>query len=150
LTKNNTQATKRNRYSVLASFFNFTINTSQPDLPNPCSSAVIRKVFKRPQPTQWQIIDKDIIDEIIFRCLNIRDRLILELMARGGMRIGEVLKLKPQDIQDRKLIIQNPKSGRPDEVVYIPRKLFERLRQYVSENNIHSFEPIFSISYVSA
>ena len=150
LTKNNTQATKRNRYSVLTSFFNFTINTSQPDLPNPCRSAVIRKVFKRPQPNQWQIIDKDIVDEIIFRCLNVRDRLILELMARGGMRIGEVLKLRPQDIQDRKLIIQNPKSGKPDEVVYVPRKLFERLREYVRENNIHSFEPIFSVSYVSA
>jgi integrase/recombinase XerD len=150
LTKNNTQATKRNRYSVLTSFFNFTINTSQPDLMNPCSSAVIRKVFKRPQPNQWQIIDKDIVDEIIFRCLNIRDRLILELMARGGMRVGEVLKLRPQDIQDRKLIIQNPKSGKPDEVVYIPRKLFERLRQYVRENDIHSLESIFSLSYVSA
>ncbi len=111
LTKNNTQATKRNRYSVLASFFNFTINTSQPDFSNPCNSAVIRKVFKRPHANQWQIIDKDIVDEIIFRCLNIRDRLILVLMARGGMRIGEVLKLRPQDIQDRKLIIQNPKSG---------------------------------------
>ena len=60
------------------------------------------------------------------------------------MRIGEVLKLRPQDIQDRKLIIQNPKSGKSDEVVYIPRKLFERLRQYVRENNIHSFESIFS------
>jgi len=83
---------------------------------------VIRKVFKRPRPTQWQIIDKDIVDEIIFRSLNIRDRLILELMARGGMRIGEVLKLRTQDIQDRKLILQNPKSGKPDEVVYSPRK----------------------------
>ncbi len=150
LTKNNTQATKRNRYSVLTSFFNFTINTPQADLTNPCSSALIRKVFKRPRPNQWQIIDKDIVDEIIFRCLNIRDRLILELMARGGMRIGEVLKLRPQDVQDRKLIIQNPKSGRPDEVVYIPRKLFERLKQYVRENNIHSLESIFSLSYVSA
>ena len=150
LTKNNTQATKRNRYSVLTSFFNFTINTSQPDLSNPCSSAVIRKVFKRPRPTQWQIIDKDIVDEIIFRSLNIRDRLILELMARGGMRIGEVLKLRPQDIQDRKLILQNPKSGKPDEVVYIPRKLFERLKHYVREHNIHSFESIFTVSYVSA
>ena len=64
-------------------------------------------------------------------------------MARGEMRIGEVLKLRPQDIQDRKLIIQNPKSGKSDEVVYIPRKLFERLRQYLRENNIHSFESIF-------
>ena len=77
LTRNNTQATKRNRHSVLTSFFNFTINTSQPDLSNPCNSAVIRKVFKRPQPNQWQIIDKDIVDEIIFRCLNILDRFII-------------------------------------------------------------------------
>lgn len=32
LTKNNKQATKRNRYSVLASFYNFTINTGLPAL----------------------------------------------------------------------------------------------------------------------
>ena len=62
LTKGNKQSTKRNRYSVLTSFFNFTINTSQPDLSNPCSSAVIKKVFKRPQPTQWQILDKEVVD----------------------------------------------------------------------------------------
>jgi len=50
-----------------------------------------------------------------------------------------VLKLRPQDIQDRKLIIQNPKSGKSEEVVYIPRKLFERLRLYVRENNVSEF-----------
>ncbi len=33
------------------------------------------------------------VDEIIFRTTKIRNRLILELMSRGGMRIGEVLKL---------------------------------------------------------
>jgi hypothetical protein len=42
------------------------------------------------------------VDEIIFRTTKIRNRLILELMARGGMRIGEVLKLTPADIKDRK------------------------------------------------
>ena len=150
LTRDNKQSTKRNRYSVLTSFFNFTINTSQPDLSNPCSSAVIKKVFKRPQPAQWQILDKEVVDEIIFRNLNGRDRLMLELMARGGMRVGEVIRLKPGDIQDRKLAIQNPKSGKPVETVYIPRKLLERLNHYVKENNIRSFEPIFPVSYVSA
>ena len=33
---------------------------------------------------------------------------MLELMARGGMRIGEVLKLKPEDIEERKLFITDP------------------------------------------
>jgi uncharacterized protein (DUF4415 family) len=36
----------------------------------------------------WQIVDKETVDEIIFRTMNIRNRLILELMARGGMRAG--------------------------------------------------------------
>jgi len=36
-------------------------------------------------------------------------------MARGGMRIGEVIRLKLGYIQDRKLAIKNPKSGKPVE-----------------------------------
>jgi integrase len=45
---------------------------------------------------------------------------MLELMARGGMRIGEVLKLTPADVDDRKLTLRDPKSGRGQEVVFIP------------------------------
>lgn len=29
---------------------------------------------------------------------------MLELMARGGMRVGEALKLMPNDIEDRKVV----------------------------------------------
>ena len=86
LTKVNKQATKRNRYSVLASFDNFIINTELPALTNPCNTSVIRKIFKRPQAIQWNIVDKETVDEIIFRTMNTRNRLMLELMARGGMR----------------------------------------------------------------
>ena len=127
LTKDNKQATKRNRYSVLASFYNFSINTELPSLTNPCKTAVIKKIFKRPLTIQWQIVDKETVDEIIFRTMNTRNRLMLELMARGGMRVGEVLNLMPVDIQERSLAIQNPKSGRTGEIVYVPRKLLVRL-----------------------
>lgn len=48
LTKNNKQTTKRYRYWVLASFYNFSINTGSPALTNPCNSFVIRKILKRP------------------------------------------------------------------------------------------------------
>jgi hypothetical protein len=37
------------------------------------------------------------------------------LMTRGGMR-----NLKPADIQERTLAVQNPKSGRVGETVYVP------------------------------
>jgi integrase/recombinase XerD len=150
LTKDNKQATKRNRYSVLSSFYNFSINTALPALTNPCNSAVIKKIFKRPQAIQWQIVDKEVVDEIIFRTMNIRNRIILELMARGGMRIGEVLNLRSSDIQERNLTIKNPKSGRTGEVVYVPRKLLVRLTDYVKDNSISSDNRIFPISYVAA
>jgi len=41
---------------------------------------------------------------------------MLEFMARGGMRIGDVLKLTPNDIEDRKAFIREPKSGNRAEV----------------------------------
>ncbi|MFT5700982.1 MAG: integrase/recombinase XerD [Desulforhopalus sp.] len=75
---------------------------------------------------------------------------MLELMARGGMRVGEVLKLTPSDIQDRTLAIQNPKSGRTEETVYVPRKLLVRLTNYVNGNSVGSNDRIFPISYVAA
>ncbi len=67
---------------------------------------------------------------------------MLELMARGGMRIGEVLNLTPRDVEDRKLIICDPKSGREIEVVFIPRKVADRLNQYIRENGIEHGIPI--------
>ena len=150
LTKGNKQATKRNRYSVLSAFFNFTINTVLPTLPNPCNAAVIKKVFKRPQAIQWQIVDKETVDEIIFRTMNQRNRLMLELMARGGMRIGEVLNLTPNDIQEFSLTIHNPKSGRAEEKVYVPRKILIRLNKYVKTKDIEKHDRIFPISYGAA
>ncbi len=133
LTNGNKQSTKRNRYSTLSSFYNFTINTVSPNLTNHCVTPIIKKIFRRATCIQWKIIDKETIDEIIFRTMNTRNRIIMELMARGGMRIGEVLKLTPNDIDDRKLIIQEPKSGREGEVVFIPRKLLLRLNDYVKD-----------------
>jgi len=150
LTNGNKQSTKRNRYSTLSSFYNFTINTASPELTNHCTTPIIKKIFRRATCIQWKIIDKETIDEIIFRTMNTRNRIIMELMARGGMRIGEVLKLTPNDIDDRKLIIQEPKSGREGEVVFIPRKLLLRLNDYVKDRELNPVERIFQISYVAA
>ncbi len=64
---------------------------------------MLRKLFRPKANAHWDIIEKGIVDEIIFRTDNVRNRLMLELMARGGMRVGEVLKLTSADILDRKL-----------------------------------------------
>ncbi|NNK94477.1 MAG: site-specific integrase [Desulfobacterales bacterium] len=45
--------------------------------------------------------------------------------------------------------MQNPKSGRAEEKVYVPRKILVRLNEYVKANNIITNDRIFPISYVA-
>jgi site-specific recombinase XerD len=83
--------TKRVRYSHLAAFFNFYRNNIDTALRNPRDTSMIRKLYRERVVSRWEIIEKETVDEIIFRTVKVRNRLILELMTRGGMRIGEVL-----------------------------------------------------------
>jgi integrase/recombinase XerD len=110
--------TKKLRFTLLSAFFNFVKNSLDPQVNNPCDNPQLRKLFRAAKAVPLKILEKDVVDEIIFRTQNLRNRLILELMARSCMRIGEVLKLTPCDIDDRKVIIREPKSGRSTEKIY--------------------------------
>jgi len=144
------QQTKRTRYSHLAAFYNFIINNIDEQIQNPCSTQLLKKLYKANPPVQWESIEKETIDEVIFRTTKIRNRLILELMARGGMRIGEVLKLTPEDISGQKLLIRDPKSGREQEVIFITQKIADRLREYINSKKIAFNQRIFPLSYEAA
>ena len=111
---------------------------------------MLKKLFRPEKLAQWTIIDKEAIDEIIFRTTKVRNRLILELMARGGMRVGEVLNLTATDLDDQKLTIKNPKSGKRAEVVFIPKKVADRLKDYIKTKGIAGQQKIFPISYTAA
>ena len=117
LTDGNKQTTKRNRYSSLKAFFNYIKNSIDPNIQNPCVTPILRKIFKDRKAPPWPIFEKELIDEIIFKTTNPRNRIMLELMARGGMRVGEVLKIRPIDVQDHKITLPDPKSGKESEVV---------------------------------
>lgn len=143
-------ATKRHRYSCLKSFFNFIKNSVDLGIQNPCDTAMLRKMFRERPPQQWKIVEKDMVDEIIFRTMRPRNRIMLELMARGGMRVGEVLKIRPMDIQDRKITLPGPKSGKESEVVFIPQKVADRLKEYVKDSGAGPEHRLFPISYNAA
>ena len=144
------QSTKKLRYSLLSAFFNFIRSSFDSDLQNPCDSPALRKIFKEQKAIHWKILEKDIVDEIIFRTDNPRNRVMLELMARGGMRVGEALKLTPNDVEDRKVVIRDPKSGKEMEVVFIPQKVADRLKEYIRDKEIGPDERIFPITYSAA
>jgi integrase len=142
--------TKRIRFAHLTAFFNFMKNNFDGDLKNPCDSPMLRKLFKPKVIVHRDIIEKETVDEIIFRTNNVRNRLMLELMARGGMRVGEVLKLTPVDILDRKLILKDTKSGNEQELIFIPQKVADRLKEYIRAKNIEPNKRIFPICYGAA
>ena len=123
LTEGRKPQTKRARFTSLLAFFNFAKNNLDPDAINPCDSPMLRKLFRTKVKTQFDILEKETVDEIIFRTRIPRNRLILELMARGAMRIGEVLSIVPNDVVERKIMLRGPKSGREQEMIFIPQKV---------------------------
>jgi len=149
-TENQKQTTKRYKYILIKTLFNFIRNSTDSNFINPCDAPILKKTFRVSKGRQWSILEKDIVDECIFRSDNPRNRLMLELMARGGMRIGEVLKLRAMDADDCKLILLNPKSGRLNEIVFIPKKVADRLKEYIREKQIEPHQRIFPLGYTGA
>ncbi len=142
--------TKKTRYSHLLAFFNFIKNHVDQDFRNPCDTPMLKKLFRAKPSYNWNIIEKETVDEIIFRTSKPRNRLMLELMARGGMRISEVLKLTPSDFHGRRLTLKEPKSGKEQEFIFIPQRIADRLKSYIWEKDIQPHERIFPICYEAA
>ena len=132
ITEGRKQQTKRSRYSHLLAFFNFIKNNLEQEFRNPCDTPMLKKLFRAKPSYHWDIIEKETVDEIIFRTSKPRNRLILELMARGGMRISEVLKLTPSDITEMKIDPQRPQERQGAGIHLHPtetRRQAQRLRQ---------------------
>jgi integrase len=54
------------------------------------------------------------------------------------------------DIEDRKAIIRDPKSGKEAEAVFLPLKAAERLRNYIREKEIKPDSGIFPVTCAAA
>jgi len=59
--------TKRIRFSHLTAFFNFLRINFDNEPKNPCNSPMLRKLFRPKAIVHWAIIEKETVDEIIFR-----------------------------------------------------------------------------------
>ena len=150
ITENNSKSTKRHRYSQLKAFFNFIIMNYELDLTNPLDSPLMKKTFRLTKPKQREIIAKEIIDEVIFNSKNLRDRLVLELQSRCGARIGEVLKIRVKDIDGRKIIVHDPKSGKETEIIFMPEQVANRLKTYIQKEGMREHDRVFNLCYTNA
>ncbi|WP_394698580.1 phage integrase N-terminal SAM-like domain-containing protein [uncultured Desulfobacter sp.] len=60
------QSTKKLKFSMLRSFFNFIKDSFDSTFSNPCDTPILRKTFKTAKGRAWTILDRDVVDEIIF------------------------------------------------------------------------------------
>ena len=107
VTDGRARSSVRLRYAQVKALFNFMVENGKIPL-NPCDDLMLRKTFRAPRYKDRDVVAREIVDEIIYRCRKPRDRLIMELQARCGLRVGEVLGLRASDVNERKLIIRSP------------------------------------------
>jgi len=150
LTGNMAKSTRRLRYAQLKAFYNFIIDRCSLNMRNPCSTSLLSKSFKAPKQQPHKILDRETVDEMIYNTKRQRDRLILELQARCGLRIGELLKIKGSDVSDRTITLREPKSGKETERAYMPEHVSRKLAEYVKEKAINGEDRIFPICYSTA
>jgi integrase len=150
ITEGRARSTRRLRYAQLKAFYNFIISRCDTEMRNPCSASLLSKAFKNPKSVSRKIPEKDVIDELIYNTQNMRDRLILELQARCGLRIGESLKIIVSDVSERRILLREPKSGKEAEVAYMPEPVAKRVGDYIREANLESEDRLFPICYSTA
>ena len=92
--------------------------------------------FKRPRTEKKlpKVIDGDYIKSQLSKIENIKHRAILTLTYSVGLRVSEVVNLKIEDIDSKRMLIhiKNAK-GRKDRIVPLSQTVLELLRQYFKE-----------------
>ena len=80
------------------------------------------------------VLSQEEISRILSSITNIKHRLILMLIYSAGLRVSEVVKLKPGDIDDeRKLIHIKGGKGRKDRYTMLSEVAIEMIRRYLKE-----------------
>ena len=101
---------------------------------------VIKKRFvyeiKRPKKDKKLpvVLSQEEVSRIISSVSNIKHKSILMLIYSAGLRVSEVVKLKPEDIDtERKLIHVKEAKGRKDRYTILSDTAMETLNEYLKE-----------------
>lgn len=92
--------------------------------------------FKRPKSEKKlpRVIDGEFIKKQLSKINNIKHRTILTLTYSVGLRVSEIINLKIEDIDSKRMLIhiKNAK-GRKDRIVPLSKTVLELLRTYYKE-----------------
>jgi site-specific recombinase XerD len=86
------------------------------------------------------VLSQDEVARLLSSVLNPKHKLILSLMYSAGLRVGEAVKLKTEDIDlDNKIIWVRQGKGKKDRQSIISGKLFAILMQLVEEKGVGQY-----------
>jgi len=87
-----------------------------------------------------KVIDGDLIKEKLSKIENIKHRAVLTLTYSVGLRVSEVINLKIEDIDSKRMLIhiKNAK-GRKDRIVPLSQTVLELLREYYKQLKPNTF-----------
>lgn len=115
------------------SYQNQSVNASRLFFKTIQGSKLITEQIERPRREHKlpNVLSKEEVKAILEASVNIKHRAMLSLIYACGLRRGELLNLKPENIDSKRhlLLILNAK-GKKDRVVPISDKIIEMLREY--------------------
>lgn len=124
LTKEQTNS-KRHTHSAIKLFYKLSVH-------QPLKMRFIpyaKKEKKLPQP-----IEASEIEAMLNKCTNIKHRCIISLLYSAGLRIGEVINLKPEHIDSKGMIINIIcAKGKKDRIVMLDPTVLKMLREYYTQ-----------------
>lgn len=93
----------------------------------------IDRPFK--EHTLPKVLSKQEVKDIIDATSCIKHKCILSLMYSSGLRIGELLALKPEDIDSKRMLVRvNQGKGKRDRLTLLSEKVLLDLRLYFKEH----------------
>jgi hypothetical protein len=63
------QSNKKLLFTLLSAFFNYIKNSVDPDFQNPFGNPVLQKLFMAGKLDHFEILEKEVVDEILFQPL---------------------------------------------------------------------------------
>jgi integrase/recombinase XerD len=93
-------------------------------------------------------LEKEQVDDVLaaaHQC-NQRDYLMLRVLWRTGVRVNELLNIKPSDIESRNSVVNITKAkGGKQRRGHLDAKTVEMLSEYVSAQQLPDDQPIFTL-----
>jgi integrase/recombinase XerD len=93
-------------------------------------------------------LDKDQVDKLleVAHASNYRDYLIIRVLWRTGVRVGELLNIAPKDIEWNNNVVNITKAkGGKQRRVLLDDETLKMLSEYVSAQNIQEDQAVFGI-----